>query len=268
MSDPTTPPAGWYDDGSGRQRWWDGQQWGPFAEQEASSAVPAAPAASSEGNDAKPKRPWFKNTWIWVGAALVIVFTIVGINAINGNRQLPQSPAPTPKTTALHTTVTVPDLIGQDGATARDALTELGFTVEFDAGDDSVWNAGNWTVDAQSPSAGTEATEGDAITLTVSKPVEEETPDAALSEVNAAQFLALAWEDKMTYGGTVHWIADRITTANEDGTFTFKIGATVTNEYGTEFHATIEGDVGGTNEAPVILDSILYNDAGEIVNYE
>ncbi|MGB3373679.1 MAG: DUF2510 domain-containing protein, partial [Microbacterium sp.] len=20
-------PAGWYDDGSGRQRWWDGQQW-------------------------------------------------------------------------------------------------------------------------------------------------------------------------------------------------------------------------------------------------
>ncbi|MFK4762907.1 DUF2510 domain-containing protein [Microbacterium sp. ZW T5_45] len=20
-------PAGWYDDGSGRQRWWDGQKW-------------------------------------------------------------------------------------------------------------------------------------------------------------------------------------------------------------------------------------------------
>lgn len=27
---------GWYDDGTGRQRWWDGQQWGPFAD-----AVPA-----------------------------------------------------------------------------------------------------------------------------------------------------------------------------------------------------------------------------------
>jgi hypothetical protein len=26
-------PAGWYDDGSGRQRWWDGQAWGPFAPQ-------------------------------------------------------------------------------------------------------------------------------------------------------------------------------------------------------------------------------------------
>ncbi len=27
MSTPSLPPAGWYDDGSGRQRWWDGAQW-------------------------------------------------------------------------------------------------------------------------------------------------------------------------------------------------------------------------------------------------
>lgn len=24
-------PSGWYPDGTGRQRWWDGQQWGPYA---------------------------------------------------------------------------------------------------------------------------------------------------------------------------------------------------------------------------------------------
>ncbi|MEV8252026.1 DUF2510 domain-containing protein [Microbacterium sp. NPDC076768] len=37
-----TTPAGWYDDGSGRQRWWDGQQWTEhFAP---ASATPAAPA--------------------------------------------------------------------------------------------------------------------------------------------------------------------------------------------------------------------------------
>lgn len=24
---PASPPAGWYDDGSGRQRWYDGTQW-------------------------------------------------------------------------------------------------------------------------------------------------------------------------------------------------------------------------------------------------
>ena len=27
----TPPPPGWYDDGSGAQRWWDGYAWGPFA---------------------------------------------------------------------------------------------------------------------------------------------------------------------------------------------------------------------------------------------
>ena len=27
MTDPTKAPPGWYDDGSGRQRYWDGTQW-------------------------------------------------------------------------------------------------------------------------------------------------------------------------------------------------------------------------------------------------
>lgn len=44
-----TTPAGWYDDGSGRQRWWDGMQWtehfAPVAEAPAAeSAVEATPA--------------------------------------------------------------------------------------------------------------------------------------------------------------------------------------------------------------------------------
>lgn len=35
-------PAGWYDDGSGQQRWWDGTQWGDYA----APAVPSAPPGS------------------------------------------------------------------------------------------------------------------------------------------------------------------------------------------------------------------------------
>jgi len=31
MTTPQSQPAGWYDDGSGRQRWWDGTQWGQYA---------------------------------------------------------------------------------------------------------------------------------------------------------------------------------------------------------------------------------------------
>jgi hypothetical protein len=39
-----TTPAGWYDDGSGRQRWWDGTQW---TEHFAPVAEPAAPAQAT-----------------------------------------------------------------------------------------------------------------------------------------------------------------------------------------------------------------------------
>ncbi|TFB15424.1 DUF2510 domain-containing protein [Microbacterium sp. 3H14] len=43
----TTTPAGWYDDGSGRQRWWDGQQWTEhFAPEAAAPVEPEAPAAA------------------------------------------------------------------------------------------------------------------------------------------------------------------------------------------------------------------------------
>lgn len=39
-------PAGWYDDGSGRQRWWDGQQWTEnFAPETPATPAPQSPAA-------------------------------------------------------------------------------------------------------------------------------------------------------------------------------------------------------------------------------
>lgn len=41
-----TTPAGWYDDGSGRQRWWDGQQWTEhFAPEAAAAAAPESEAS-------------------------------------------------------------------------------------------------------------------------------------------------------------------------------------------------------------------------------
>ena len=36
-------PAGWYDDGSGRQRWWDGNAWGVYAEEVSSMHLEARP---------------------------------------------------------------------------------------------------------------------------------------------------------------------------------------------------------------------------------
>ncbi|MFJ2553175.1 DUF2510 domain-containing protein [Microbacterium sp. NPDC087591] len=52
-----TTPAGWYDDGSGRQRWWDGQQWTEHfapeaAAPEAESAAADVPAADASAYEA------------------------------------------------------------------------------------------------------------------------------------------------------------------------------------------------------------------------
>lgn len=66
-------PAGWYDDGSGRQRWWDGTQWTEHYAPPAQTAA-AAPASST----AEPavatepgKRPPSVISWVGLGLAVL-----------------------------------------------------------------------------------------------------------------------------------------------------------------------------------------------------
>ena len=77
-------PAGWYDDGQGRQRWWDGSQWTdsyqPPAQPAAStptSAAPyrAAPAFSTQPAGSPPPGSTAKNFW----GVLALIAGIVGI---------------------------------------------------------------------------------------------------------------------------------------------------------------------------------------------
>lgn len=58
MTSPNDTPAGWYDDGSGRQRWWDGQQWGHFAEAAYAPTLTAEPVAfaAADPAGAAPKK--------------------------------------------------------------------------------------------------------------------------------------------------------------------------------------------------------------------
>ncbi len=44
-----TTPAGWYDDGSGRQRWWDGTQWTEFVNGPAPAPAAAQPETTVTG---------------------------------------------------------------------------------------------------------------------------------------------------------------------------------------------------------------------------
>ena len=70
-----TTPAGWYDDGSGRQRWWDGQQWTEhFAPEAAAPVEDAAPAASapSEPDVSAVEEPSLDDTVVRADETVII----------------------------------------------------------------------------------------------------------------------------------------------------------------------------------------------------
>jgi hypothetical protein len=51
-------PAGWYDDGSGRRRWWDGARWTDHYEPEATAATAVLPGtATGQGSQTVPAHP-------------------------------------------------------------------------------------------------------------------------------------------------------------------------------------------------------------------
>lgn len=51
-----TTPAGWYDDGSGRQRWWDGQEWTEHFAPE--TAAPAEATAAGDSQSSSDDSVW------------------------------------------------------------------------------------------------------------------------------------------------------------------------------------------------------------------
>lgn len=75
--------------------------------------------------------------------------------------------------------VAVPDVSGQPGNEARDALEDEGFDVNLVSDDGEVVNAANWEVESTSPSAGDEAEDGSEVTVSVVRPEEPgvEVPD-------------------------------------------------------------------------------------------
>jgi hypothetical protein len=80
-------PAGWYDDGQGRQRWWDGTQWADSyqAAPQSSTSTPtgagpypgsgAAPVFSNQPAGSPPPRSAPKNFW----GIIALIAGIVGI---------------------------------------------------------------------------------------------------------------------------------------------------------------------------------------------
>ena len=67
----TGPEAGWYDDGTGRQRWWDGARW-------AAPAAPVAPAPQVAASGAAPVAVDTNTVWVW----LAIVMSVLPIGVL------------------------------------------------------------------------------------------------------------------------------------------------------------------------------------------
>lgn len=152
---------------------------------------------SQADNESKATKPWYKNIWIWAAVAVLLVIGGVG-NAL-GVGDDSSSPAPEPTAESI----TLPDVVGLDGAAARDALTELGAIVEFDAGEQTVVMASNWNVDSQLPIAGSSISTGETIVLSVSKGAadgEEADGQEPLPD-DATRSLELEESIKLSFGG-------------------------------------------------------------------
>ena len=92
---------------------------------------------------------------------------------------------PASQTSAAAETMTVADVAGQNAKEASAALKDAGFATEYDAGDETVIIASNWTVDSTTPAAGESAPKGSTVVLHVSKHDESATDPAATSDLAA-----------------------------------------------------------------------------------
>lgn len=72
-------PAGWYDDGSGNQRWWDGEHWTSHLAPEQSPTTPARHAAAHDEHGQEASAPTGRAAPVlgFVGLGLAAVGTIL-----------------------------------------------------------------------------------------------------------------------------------------------------------------------------------------------
>lgn len=75
---PNLPPAGFYPDNNGAQRYWDGSAWTQHIQTPAPAPAPAAAAGRHQTTGAEP-RPWFKKKRIVIPLGAVALLVIGGI---------------------------------------------------------------------------------------------------------------------------------------------------------------------------------------------
>ncbi|MGO1467572.1 MAG: PASTA domain-containing protein [Microbacterium gubbeenense] len=109
------------------------------------------------------KKSIWKSKWLWIPVGVVVAIGAIG-NLIN-----PPDESTDAEAEAAIATVPVPDVTGLLAHQAQAELTDAGFTVTFDAGDDVVFNASNWAAVSTDPQAGTDTEEASAVIVVVER---------------------------------------------------------------------------------------------------
>lgn len=91
-------PQGWYDDGRGNQRWWDGVQW--TSHTATSSAAPAQPSPIPQTTPAPKGGNRLALTLVVVGLAVVGLIVSVTIMVTNLTREPSTPPVAEPSSTS------------------------------------------------------------------------------------------------------------------------------------------------------------------------
>lgn len=167
MTDPNTPatPAGWYPDGHGQDRYYDGTAWTEQV-RPLSTATESVPVADPNAATIVPKQKMSaKKKWIIGGsiAAGLIVFSSIA-NAVNGPDDEPVAkpatsvsdtetkPKPVKEEEPEPVILTMPTITGMTVTQARGVLSGMGVEMPAtDAGDD-------WKVLTQTPEPGATGT--------------------------------------------------------------------------------------------------------------
>ncbi|MGH3984355.1 MAG: PASTA domain-containing protein [Pseudonocardiaceae bacterium] len=147
-----------------------------------------APAASPSSTSSVIKRPLHMRH----GAALALITSTAALLLLVGcggpsaappvatvtvQAPVPAAPAPAalaPAAPAAPSIVTLPDVVGQNGAIAEDTLRSLGLTkvqtaADATSGREVVLNPANWTVTKIEPKAGTQIRSDQTVVVTMTK---------------------------------------------------------------------------------------------------
>lgn len=178
-------------------------------------------------------------------------------------------PTETSSPDAVQQVIIPENIVGMKGDDAWMTLYDLGLEVEWS---EDVWIESNWTVETSYPKPGEYAAVGSTVLLKVYKvediisdsggepPAGEETTTGGLEAFWGWDACERYGENQYRYGFTLHYIlgviAERYEAAEDE--WFLKASATITNEYGADFSATVECSVTGSNDSPIVNEFLVY----------